>query len=374
VLGTLAGTSVASGCARAPAPRQLVPAAPSGQPSARLFLIGDAGGPEKNPVLTALRRELARDGAHSVVLFLGDNVYPNGLPDSAARDYPEAAGRLRGQAQTVREAGARAIFLAGNHDWGPHRVSGDFALGRQAAYLRRLGATEVVQLPEAGCPGPSVVDIGLGLRLILLDTEWWLRRAAERARRQPAGCPGSEATVLTALRNALSAAGTRRVVVAGHHPLASGGPHGGRFGWRDHLFPLREDGSGLWVPLPIFGSAYVIARQAGASSQDLSSRPYRRLRGALEAAFAEHRPFIYAAGHEHNLQVLRGSSARYLLVSGSGTYGQPSRVMEGRRTEFARAASGFMRLDFWESGVVLLSVVVVGGTGAASERFSMLLN
>jgi hypothetical protein len=233
---------------------------------------------------------------------------------------------------------------------------------------------DVALLPGSGCPGPSVVDVGLTLRLVVLDTEWWLRPSGERAPWQASACATTESAVLSELRAALSAAGTRRVVVAGHHPLASGGPHGGHFGWREHLFPLRDEGSGWWLPLPIIGSIYVLARRNGASAEDLSSEPYRRLRHALETAFVEYPPLAYAAGHEHNLQVFRSKSARHVLVSGGGTYGHPSRVVSLNGTLFARAASGFMRIDVWEHGPALLTVVVVDGGGAATEPFSMLLD
>ena len=66
----------------------------------------------------------------------------------------------------------------------------------------------------------------------------------------------------------------------------SGGVHGGYFGWRDHLFPLRSIRSSLWIPLPLLGSLYPTARLEGISSQDLGSRAYQRLIAALRRAFA----------------------------------------------------------------------------------------
>src|SRR3989441_1671350 len=57
---------------------------------------------------------------------------------------------------------------------------------------------------------------------------------------------------------------------------------GGHFGWQDHVFPLREVKSWLWIPLPLIGFTYPIARESGISSQDAPSTAYRRMRAALE--------------------------------------------------------------------------------------------
>ena len=45
-----------------------------------VFLIGDAGEPVTNPVLTLLKSEAQKYGKKASVVFLGDNIYPKGLP------------------------------------------------------------------------------------------------------------------------------------------------------------------------------------------------------------------------------------------------------------------------------------------------------
>ena len=374
------GIAVLGACARAPGPalepalRQATLTDSIAEPDLRIFLIGDAGGSERNPVLTSLGLDLRRDGARSLVLFLGDNVYPSGLPDSASSRFPAAERRLRAQMDVVRSAGARAVFLPGNHDWGRRGKTAGRALLREAAYVTRVGGPSIVVLPEPACPGPSVLDLMPSVRVVLLDTEWWLRTPAQRGTFTPSSCKVSENEVLASLRSALSSAGARRVIVAGHHPLVSGGPHGSRLGWSDQLFPLRDAWEPLWVPLPVVGSVYQLGRWAGRSAQDLGSPPYRRMRLALEGVFAAAPPLVYASGHEHNLQVLRGPAGGYRLVSGAGTYDHASRVSYEESTTFARSASGYMRLDVWDDGPVRLNVVLVGGAGAIGEPISMILD
>jgi len=128
-------------------------------------------------------------------------------------------------------------------------------------------------------------------------------------------------------------------VVVAHHPFVSGGQHGGHFTWQDHIFPLRAIAPWLWIPLPWLGSLYPAARREGISSQDMPSIAYQRLIAALRRAFTGAAPALYAAGHEHNLQVIADGPARLELVSGGGIYGHYSAAVRIHGTRFARKAS-----------------------------------
>ena len=241
------------------------------------------------------------------------------------------------------------------------------AIRRQGDYLREKSKGSVVLLPGDGCPGPDVRDFNTRLRLVLLDTQWWLQPGKKPIGRG-SSCPQhGEAEVLDALGGALRSGGERRVVVVAHHPLASGGEHGGYFSWQDHVFPLRATKSWLWIPLPGIGSAYPFARIHGASAQDLSGTLNRRMREALSGVLEKAPPLVYAAGHEHSLQVLQGTGARYLLVSGAGAFGHVTQTAWTSSTLFAAALSGYMRLDVEKSGRVRLAVVTLDAKGRSRE-------
>jgi hypothetical protein len=353
-------------------------AAPAAAPLAELetavYLIGDAGNPaRRDPVLAALQREVARDPARSLVVFLGDNVYPRGLPPAGAPDRAEMERRLLAQIEVVRDTGTRAIFIPGNHDWNNYDTGGWEAIRRQGRFVAERGGPAVALLPGEGCPGPSVRDVEEHLRLVALDTQWWLHDFEKPA--HPASeCPqDSEAEVLDALAAALGDTDGRHVLVVGHHPLASGGLHGGYFGWRDHIFPLRARKSWLWIPLPGIGSAYPAARRRGLSNQDLSGLLNRKMREGLEGVFAKSAPLAYAAGHEHNLQVLKGKDVKHILVSGAGYFGHLSRAEQTPATVFARALSGYMRMEVGRNGQVRLAVITVDASAHATEVFTTML-
>jgi hypothetical protein len=336
-----------------------------------LFLIGDAGHADRpdHPVVSAVREAASSRPGRSLILFLGDNAYPQGLPEADAPGRAAAERRLNTQIDAARASGAAAIFIPGNHDWAMARSEGWDQVRREAAYVVERGGPGVRFLPEGGCPGPVTVDVGRSVRLVVLDTQWWLQESAKPVH-PTSTCPAdSEAEVLGALRDAVLGAAGRHVLVAGHHPLASGGPHGGHFPVVDHLFPLREFRKWLWLPLPIVGSAYPLARQNGISTQDVSSSAYRHLRDSLESVFRDAPPLAFLSGHDHGLQVLSGGGVRNVLVSGSGSYDHNNAVKKLDSTRYASARPGFMRVDALEDGRVRLGVLTVEPNGRATEAF-----
>jgi hypothetical protein len=295
-------------------------------------------------VLDAVRTWAMREPDRTLVVFLGDNAYPAGVIDEAG----PSVRRLTRLVASVKDTGAEAAFVPGNHDWADGGVRGFEAVTRQAEFLRGLG---LATRPTAGCPGPEYVDRPAGpsplVRLVFLDTQWWLHEYGKGT-----GCtPGSEAEVVAALTAALAT--PLPVVIAAHHPLASHGPHGGFHDWRAQLFPLTKWQGWAWLPAP--GVGPFIRRYVLRSPQELSGRANIRMRRALAGAFAERAGAlrVFAAGHEHSLQVLAGADVDYVLVTGGGSSGHAAVVGKGPDTLFAHQQNGFMVLDVTDDGVRL---------------------
>jgi hypothetical protein len=365
-----------------PAPGAAAPArcADAGPLDATLFLLGDAGAPrpEGEPVLAALAAAgadaVARvGGARAAAVFLGDNAYPDGVPAEDGRERRQAEQRLGAQLDAVRRAGLRAWFVPGNHDWASGGDDGAARIRAQTALLAASGVAAAA--PADGCPGPVTAALGDRLGLVLLDTAWWLH-PGPRPRASDTACPtGSPEAVTAALAAALRAAAEdgRHAIVLAHHPLVSGGPHGAAFDWSDHLFPLRALHPALLLPLPIVGSSYPLARRLGVSAQDLPSKSYTKMRRLIEGALSAAPPLVYAAGHDHGLQLLRGESARWHLVSGAGS----SRLVTFARpvdgTVFAAGRPGFARLDAYAGGAVAVAFVTTSPDAPPREPFSACL-
>jgi hypothetical protein len=362
----------ACGSALEPATTAPAPLPPKDSIEIAIFLIGDAGSSayDGEPVLKELA--IQSDSLRPVrqfVVFLGDNVYPRGVPPAGHPNREDAERRVAAQVLAIRKGSAQGLLIPGNHDWDRQGRDGWNAIRRQDTLVRRFGGTDVRLAPSGGCPGPDVVDLGTHVRLIALDTEWWLHNDVK-----PYGpsspCPTrTYDQVADSLAGALRDKGERHAIVLTHHPMRSGGIHGGTFTLGDHIFPLRNLKRWLWIPLPLIGSIYPFARQMGISNQDASGRKYREMRRAFEGAFYANPPLVVASGHDHDLQVIRGGRsgitwAAYQLVSGAGILGHASVVRDIDGSLFKREAAGFMRLDVTRDGRVRLSVTTVVPAGA----------
>jgi hypothetical protein len=127
----------------------------------------------------------------------------------------------------------------------------------------------------------------------------------------------------------------------------------------------------LWGT-PVLATAYPLCRQAGLFSQDVGSPRYRHMLDRLRPVLRQHRPLLWAAGHDHGLQVLRGHTARYLVVSGAGILGHTKKPAGLESTLFASGDEGFARLDL-EGPRRLLTIVTVGPWADATERWDTTL-
>lgn len=359
-----------SGCAlrEAYVDPKLTAAPPAGRVLQRLILIGDAGEPkEPEPVLTAAREWADRARGRTSVVFLGDNAYPRGLIEGRRA---EAERKLARQADAFADSGAAVTFVPGNHDWDNSDAEGLMAVVAQSAFVKARGAGFA---PAAGCPGPEMLELQAAgpprLRVVAIDTQWWLHQHARGdncAERTPDA-------VLAALRDALAT--TLPVVVVAHHPLATNGQHGGFHSWRDHLFPFAELGTwGKYVPIPILGSLYPAVSTLAPSRQDIGSKENRAMRLALESVLASATTpalKVYAAGHEHSLQVLRNAGVDYALVSGAGSSQHESPVARRYNTLFAASHAGFMVIDVTDDGLHLSVVDVSAPPDVTTRRFAL---
>lgn len=324
----------------------------------RVVLLGDAGAPAEGgePVLEALADTVASLPDRTLVVFLGDNIYERGLP-SGGPGRAEAERRLRALIATLGDR-ASGLFVPGNHDWDESGPDGYQAVMRQARLVTESDPDRLLWLPEDGCPGPALVSGLAGVSVVALDTQWWLHNYAKPT----TACPAADTAAVTrSLESMLAGAGGDVVVVA-HHPLQSEGTHVDDASWKDHLFPLRSARGRAWFPLPVLASLYHwIYKPLTRTEQSLEHTKNRDMRSMLDAAMAASRPLVYAAGHDHSLQVFEGSgSARYVLVSGAGSASKATPVDHNGQTLFADARPGFMVLDFMTDDSVLLRVVEPG--------------
>jgi hypothetical protein len=271
---------------------------------------------------------LAEHPAPSEVVFLGDNFYPSHADERIA---PVLERQL-----AVLPARERVHFVAGNHDWHDRgfRASRRFATERVAALAAAAGAQ---WQPPPGDLGPVAIAPAHGLyRVLAIDSERW-RIAASQCARRGADCEARSAAEQR-LAAALDCPGCAPAVVVAHHPLRTVGEHGGcEASWlRRHL-------------------------QVG--GQDLHTAAYQAYLASLGRALAAHPPLLYAAGHDHSLQLALDSAAVPHVVSGAGAKRSP--VCGAPDASWSR--NGFVALDFTRGAAPLVRVFAIDDDGALRE-------
>lgn len=315
----------------------------------RVALIGDGGVPmESEPVLASLGRWADAHPEATTVLFLGDNVYPAGIEEDAIAEGEEV---MRKQLDSTSAA---RVFIPGNHDWG-HR--GTDRLLRQQAYVDANGGEF---MPRDGCPGPTLRPIvpagdggARGISAIVFDIDPWYFRTETVG-----DCPGNKTPeeVGEELGRLVREHSDEWLIVGAHHPLRTGGPHGG----------FSRGALGDFVT----GLVYLIF----GTLQDTTEDQYQAIMAPIQGALETAPPLIYAAGHDHNLQVLDGKDhAAYEVVSGAGA---TIRVRDGYVTDidgtlFAHGHAGFVVIDFIRTDEGERAVLHVVETEHDAPVFSM---
>ena len=116
--------------------------------------------------------------------------------------------------------------------------------------------------------------------------------------------------------------------------------------------------------------------------QDTHNPPYQRLITGLNDAFTVDANLIYAAGHEHSLQIFEGLSTAsrrakpattavqaigpdYQLVSGAAHLSKVSGVGHNDNTLFAVSTEGLMKLSVYSEGA---TIEVISSTGDLLHR------
>src|SRR5688572_29675586 len=89
------------------------------QDNFHLYLIGDAGKLDLvNPSYRKfLQQQLNNDTIPSAIIFLGDNIYPKGMPDEQNQKRKKAEDILRAQLSLANNFRGKVFFVPGNHDW-----------------------------------------------------------------------------------------------------------------------------------------------------------------------------------------------------------------------------------------------------------------
>ncbi|CAM4113944.1 metallophosphoesterase [Zobellia roscoffensis] len=308
------------------------------------FLIGDAGLSPMNGMNDALKifkDKLDTADKNSTALFLGDNIYPAGLPDpiDSTAAYIKAKNDLDAQLKTLENFKGKPIFIPGNHDW---YTEGLVGLKREQDYIQEHLDSDEVFFPEDGCP-IKTIEVNDKVVIIAIDTEWYLTNWNHRPDINDKCDIKTRDRFWLELEDEIKDNRQRTTIIAAHHPMFSYGTHGGQFSLRSHFYPKGNIG-----PLPILGTFInVLRRTTGASVEDMQNKRYTELRKRLLTLAQYSNKVILASGHEHTLQYIVEENTPQ-IVSGSGAKTGATRLLNG--SKFSTGQRGYATLEVYNDG------------------------
>ena len=303
--------------------------------SQTVYLIGDAGEPktpDKN--LDLLREKMTNASESDYLIFLGDNIYPKGLPNKEDPTYEEMVGKLVPQLEVMKEFPGTTYMLHGNHDWAQGRKYGWERALNMERFITEYFQDENVFLPTGGCPGPIEIPMGDRSTLIILNTQYFLYGWDKPDEDDP--CENkSTLESLESLRLMIERNTGKHIVIAAHHPMFTYGEHNGNFSFKSQL-----------IPLPILGSIHPFYRKVIGNIQDNTHPKYRAIMKQILAAMNQAEDVVLASGHDHTLQLIQ-KEGHHFIVSGSGSKTAHVRKVKG---SFTKEEQGFAILDLENDG------------------------
>ncbi|WP_298555526.1 metallophosphoesterase [uncultured Algibacter sp.] len=307
---------------------------PSKEIAHSFYLIGDGGNSpidSSSEALKAFKSELSNASKNSTALFLGDNIYPKGLPKKNDENRAFAEYQLKVQTEAVKDFKGKTIFIPGNHDWYSNGLKG---LKRQEKYIENaLGKNTF--LPENGCPIEKV-EISDDIVMIVIDSEWYLTNWDKHPTINDDCEIKTRFRFFEELEGLIKKARGKTTIIAMHHPMFTNGPHGGQYSFGSHL-----------KPIPVLGTLKNILRKAsGISPADLQNKKYNAFKRRIVTIAQENDKVLFVSGHEHSLQYLVQDNLPQ-IVSGAGSKSTATRNVSG---EFSSSDSGFARLDVFVDG------------------------
>jgi len=305
-----------------------------------LFFGGADKTPENMaPAMSTLLEQLKATNNGSLIL-LGNNGAKRGLTDSTHNKIRQKTETLLRKKLDMLSAFNGDIYIVpGNHDWDDGGKQGFKRVSLLEEYVEGLLDREQdVVVPSNACPGPYEVHVRDDLVILFINTQWWLHEWTKPG--PGSGCDmEDELDFVVQVDDAIKRNINKKVVIAGHHPLFSNGPHGGYFPAYTHFIP------------PVLGSLYAWYRKRVGGLQDLADIKYKKMSEGLVMVFQQRHNLVYLSGHERSLQYHLVNDQHYVV---SGAIAEASAVAKGNQSRFASGRPGFGRLNFYNNGDVFL--------------------
>jgi len=306
------------------------------------YLVGDAGNLDQDEAfrnMNLLKDSLSKASENSTLMFLGDNIYPVGMPKKDDEHRALAEKKMDNQISLSQQFKGKTIFIPGNHDWYNNGIKG---LKREEDYVTEKLNDKSAFSPKNGCP-IETRKINKKLTLILVDTEWVLADWSKNPGINEKCDLKTREDFYTEFEDQLNKNQNKTIVIATHHPLMTNGSHGGKYSWEKQIFPLENK-----FPLPVLGSIINLTRATGGiTHQDISNQNYKNLADRIKTLISGRKNVIVVSGHDHNLQYIEEGDIRQ-IVSGAGSKTESAKAVG--MNDFSFGKNGYAELKISKSG------------------------
>jgi len=299
----------------------------------RIFLVGDAVQLQngKQPVCDWLKQHVDWNDSKNTIIYLGNNIYPEGMPDEGSKSYNTAKEVIDYELSLVQGKNAKAFFIPGNLEWKRGKPGGFAQVQNEWRYINKFQLPNVQMLPSNGCPGPVDIKVGDKVVLVFMDSQWWLQQNEKPGVESDCDFK-TEDEVITALKDVIGTYPDKLIILAMHHPLYSDGKSGG-------TIKIKQQ--------------------------------YKNMITRVEEVLRLHPNIIQAAAHNHSLQFLQHDSVSF-IVSGAGS--ETTSIKNGKNSLFSKTENGFAVVEVSTDGKVTVKFYAVESNDLQQSVYAASLN
>ncbi len=301
---------------------------------AELYLIGDIGlenndfGQEN--LIKMIKEQLSPDVDKQSVIFLGNSVSGDGIPDEETKEYAELSQNLSKCVKALTKSAKNVFFLPGNNEWSDGESYTVEAVQASERLIQGLDDGKNIFKPSKGCGEPKVVKVAKDLIMVLIDSQWLIQNDNSNERKKSSCEIDNNLEFVTYIQEIVARNKQKNIIFAMHHPVYSNGIVGGDYPLKDHL-----------LPVPVVGTLITGVKKITGLPQQFGNPDYETFRSTMFTALANCEGCITVAGHDNNLQYFF-KNQNHFVVSGSGS--KVSYVRKGDGAEFSSMSQGFVKI------------------------------
>lgn len=320
-----------------------------------VFLLGNL---EKvaadSPLFQEVKGIVEGTVGNKTLLFNGDFIDEDGIGKMPSETEKAKVNSLL----QLANAANQSVFVPGDKEWDDSEKSGLEKVEALQAFFNKKNQSNIHIAPENGCLGPEVIDIGTNLRIVAINTQWWVHRF-ERPEEEDLNCPSyNETEFWDELEDAIQDSDNRNVIIAAHHPILSYGQYAGYALGKTHLSP------------PVIGSFVAGYHLSVGGKKDLAQEEFQGFANAFLKRLERYAPVIYTSGHEYDLQINQLDNSYHL---NSGNIQKSQATAKGEFTQFSQSKRGFTQLSFLKNGLVKAYIWILQANGTFKMTHEQIL-